>query len=156
MEKNPITKDGFENLKSQLSFLKNVERIKITHAIKIAREHGDLKENAEYHSAREEQYLIEKKIKELENKIATAQIIDLENQKIKDKIVFGSSITLFNLDNKQEYSYKIVGEDEVDIKSNKISIKSPLARAVMQKSIGEIIKVNAPNKIITYKITNIK
>ncbi len=156
MEKNPITTNGFENLKKQLTFLKNVERIKITNDIKIAREHGDLKENAEYHAAREQQYLIEKKITELEKKIVHAQIIDPTNQKTTDKIIFGSIITIINLETQKEHTYEIVGEDEIDIKNNKISIKSPLARAAIQKSIGDIIKVTTPIKTIIYKITNIK
>lgn len=156
MKKNPITKNGFEKLKTQLNFLKNVERIKIINDIKKAREHGDLKENAEYHSAKEEQYLIEKKINTLENKIINSQIIDETSPEVQDKILFGSTIKLINLDTNKEYIYKIVGEDESDIKNNKISIKSPLARALLQKSINDIVKINVPNGIITYKIINIE
>lgn len=156
MEKNPMTKEGFESLKIQLDFLKRVKRVNIINDIKKARAHGDLKENAEYHSAKEEQYLIEKKIKEIENKILNAHIIEIKNAHISNKILFGSTIELINLENNKTYSYKIVGEDESNIKANKLSIKSPLARALIQKSIGDIINVTVPNGIIKYKIINIK
>lgn len=156
MKKNPITKDGYEKLKEQLKYLKSIERVKIINDIKKAREYGDLKENAEYHAAKEEQFLTEKKIKEIENKIANAQILDIKDQKNIDKIIFGSTIDIINLENKKKYTYTIVGEDEADIKINKLSINSPLAKALIQKSLGEIIKITTPNGIIGYKITDIK
>lgn len=152
MNKNPITKEGFEKLKETLNTLKTIDRIKVINDIKTAREYGDLKENAEYHAAKEAQYLLEKKIKEIENKILTAQIID--NSKIikKNKILFGSTIELLNINNNKKYKYKIVGEDEADIKNNKISIKSPLAKALLQKSKDDIIELILPNGEIKYKI----
>lgn len=155
MEKNPITKEGFEKLKQTLNDLKTIERIKIINDIKIAREHGDLKENAEYHAAKEAQYILEKKIKDLENKIINAQIINSSDIHLQNKILFGSNIELINLHNNQKYKYKIVGEDEADIKNNKISIKSPLARALLQKSEGDIINLELPNGMIKYKILTI-
>ncbi|HIH2763879.1 MAG TPA: transcription elongation factor GreA [Candidatus Azoamicus sp.] len=155
MEKNPITKEGFEKLKQTLNDLKTIERIKIINDIKIAREYGDLKENAEYHAAKEAQYILEKKIKDLEHKIINAQIINSSDIHLQNKILFGSNIELVNLHNNQKYNYKIVGEDEADIKNNKISIKSPLARALLQKSEGDIINLELPNGIIKYKILTI-
>jgi transcription elongation factor GreA len=155
MEKNPITQDGFEKLKNTLNKLKTIDRIKIINDIKIAREHGDLKENAEYHAAKETQYLLEKKIKELEKKIIYSQIIDVSKIYQKNKILFGSTIKLINLEKNKKHTYKIVGEDEADIKNNKISIKSPLAKALLQKSEGEIINLSLPNCIIKYKIVEI-
>lgn len=155
MKKNPMTQEGFEKLKQTLNELKTTERTKIINDIKTAREYGDLKENAEYHSAKEAQYLLEKKIQELENKIINAQIINRSDLQSKDKILFGSTIELINIQNNKEYKYKIVGEDEADIKANKISIQSPLARALLQKSKGEIINLELKNGIIKYKIITI-
>lgn len=152
MKKNPITQEGFEKLKQTLSKLKTVDRIKIINDIKTAREYGDLKENAEYHAAKEAQYLLEKKIQELENKIINAQIVTNSEIHHHDKIFFGSIIELINLNDDKKYKYKIVGEDEADIKNNKISIKSPLARALLQKSEGDVINLDLPNGTIKYKI----
>lgn len=156
MFKNPITKDGFENLKTRLNFLKTTERIKIINDIKTARQHGDLKENAEYHAAKEAQFLLEKKIKELEDKILTAQIIELTKEEKHDKISFGSTVHLINLENKQHCTYKIVGEDESNIKNNKLSIKSPLAKSLLQKSEGETIKLHLPSGTVQYKIIKLE
>lgn len=152
MTKNPMTQEGFEKLKQTLNNLKTIDRIKVINDIKTAREYGDLKENAEYHAAKETQYILEKKIKEIENKILTAQIIDSSKIKKENKIFFGSTIELLNLNNNNKYQYKIVGEDEADIKNNKISIKSPLAKALLQKSKDDIIELILPNGEIKYKI----
>lgn len=155
MVKNPITKDGFEKLQEQINFLKNIERQKIINDIKNAREHGDLKENAEYHAAKEAQFLLEKKIKELELKIITSQIIEINEKEIKDKVVFGTTVKIINIESKEEFTYQIVGEDEADIKKNKLSIKSPLARELIQKTEGDIIKLILEKGIIKYKIIKI-
>lgn len=155
MIKNPITQNGFNNLKKKLDFLKNIERIKIINDIKTARGHGDLKENAEYHAAKEAQFILERKIRELEEKIITSQIIEPDKNKTNNLVSFGSTVKLINLDNNKEYSYNIVGEDETDIKNNKISIKSPLAKALIQKSSGDIINVKLPNGKTNYKIIEI-
>ncbi len=152
MKKNPITQEGFEKLKQTLNKLKTIDRIKIINDIKTAREYGDLKENAEYHAAKEAQYLLEKKIQELENKIINAQIVNNSEIHQHDKIFFGSMIELINLNDDKKYKYKIVGEDEADIKNNKISIKSPLARALLQKSEGDVINLDLPNGTTKYKI----
>jgi len=152
MNKNPITQEGFEKLKQTLIYLKTVDRIKIINDIKTAREYGDLKENAEYHAAKEAQYMLEKKIKEIENKIINAQIINHSEIKVENKIFFGSTIELINMSTNKKYKYKIVGEDEADIKNNRISIKSPLAKALLQKSINDIIELTLPNGEIKYKI----
>lgn len=152
MTKNPITQEGFEKLKQTLNKIKTIDRLKIINDIKTAREHGDLKENAEYHAAKEAQYLLEKKIQELENKIINAQIINSSEIHKDDKIYFGSIIELINMQDNKKYKYKIVGEDEADIKNNKISIKSPLARALLQKSKDDIINLDLPNGVIKYKI----
>jgi transcription elongation factor GreA len=155
MAKNPITQEGFEKLKQTLNKIKTIDRIKIINDIKTAREHGDLKENAEYHAAKEAQYLLEKKIQELENKIINAQIINSSEIHQDDKIYFGSIIELINMNDDKKYKYKIVGEDEADIKNNKISIKSPLARALLQKSKDDIINLDLPNGVTKYKIITI-
>lgn len=155
MEKNPMTKEGFEKLKQTLNNLKTIDRIKIINDIKVAREHGDLKENAEYHAAKEAQFILEKKIKNIENKIINAQIINSSEIYQQNKILFGSSVELINMHNNKKYTYKIVGEDEADIKNNKISIKSPLARALLQKSEDDTINLELPNGIIKYKIITI-
>lgn len=155
MTRNLITKEGFEKLKEQLNFLKNIERKKIITDIKNAREHGDLKENAEYNAAKEAQFMLEKKIKELELKIIHSSIVEENNAEKKNKVVFGTTVKIINLDNKKELIYKIVGEDEVDIKENKISIKSPLARSLIQRETGDIIKLTLQKGTITYKILNI-
>ncbi len=152
MNKNPITQEGFEKLKQTLIYLKTVDRIKIINDIKTAREYGDLKENAEYHAAKEAQYILEKKIKEIENKIINAQIINGSEIKEENKIFFGSTIELINISTNKKYKYKIVGEDEADIKNNKISIKSPLAKALLQKSKNDTIELILPHGEIKYKI----
>lgn len=154
--KNPITKEGFEELKNKLNYLKNTERIKIINDIKTAREYGDLKENAEYHSAKEAQYLLEKKILEIEKKLIHSTIIEKNILHEPHIVLFGSNITLLHLENKKEYNYTIVGEDEADLNKNKLSITSPLARELMHKKNDAIINLKTPNGIIKYKIINIK
>ncbi len=156
MKKIPVTKEGLIELKKKLDILKHIDRKRIIEAIKIAREHGDLKENAEYHSAKEEQFLIEKKIKELEEKIFLANEIDISFIKDVDKIMFGATVTLMELSKKISVSYKLVGEDESDIKNNKISINSPLARALILKSKNDIIDLETLNGVIRYRIEDIK
>lgn len=152
MGKIPITKNGFLNLQKTLNFLKNIKRPKIIKAIKIAREHGDIKENAEYHAAKEEQYFIENKIKKIESKISKANIIDITKMNNNGKIIFGTTIDLININTQDMLTYCIVGEDEANIKKNKISIKSPIARSLISKSIGDIIKINTQN----FRIKNVK
>ncbi|HIH2763284.1 MAG TPA: transcription elongation factor GreA [Candidatus Azoamicus sp.] len=156
MKKIPVTKEGLIELKKKLDVLKNVDRKKIIESIKVAREHGDLKENAEYHAAKEEQFLIEKKIKELEEKVFLANEIDVSLIKDVNTVVFGATVSLLDITNDFFISYKLVGEDESDIKKNKISINSPLARALILKSKNDIIDLKTLNGIIKYKIEDIK
>ena len=155
MNKIPITKDGLINLQKKLDNLKNIKRIEIINNIKMAREFGDLKENAEYHAAKEEQYLNEKEIKNLENKILNANIIDITKIKNNNKVMFGATVELENITENKYVSYTIVGEDETDMKLNKISILSPLARALILKAINETVIINIKSKPIKYKIIKI-
>lgn len=143
MSKLPITANGLSRLQDELKHLKNVERQAVIKAIAEAREHGDLSENAEYHSARERQGFIEGRIKELEDKIARADVIDVSKLSGND-IKFGASVTLVDEDNDQEMTYQIVGIDEADIKKGLLSISSPLARALIGKSLGDSCEVTTP------------
>jgi transcription elongation factor GreA len=129
-----------------------VLRAEITQAIAEAREHGDLKENAEYHAAREQQGFNEGRIKEIESKLADAQIIDISRITPSDKVIFGSTVTLIDADSGDELRYKIVGEDESDLKAGKISIMSPIARAVVGKSVGDAVVVDTPRGELEYEI----
>lgn len=155
MIKNPMTKNGFSILQNTLNKLKNTDRPRIINSIKEARAHGDLKENAEYTAAKEEQFLIEKKIKEIEEKISSAEIIDVKNFENNGKIIFGTTVEITNLNTKEKNTYKIVGEDEADIKDHKISIKSPIARALILKSKNDTVKIKTPSGILEYKITDV-
>lgn len=155
MIKNPMTKNGFSILQNTLNKLKNTDRPRIINSIKEARAHGDLKENAEYTAAKEEQFLIEKKIKEIEEKISNAEIIDVKNFENNGKIIFGTTVEITNLNTKEKNTYKIVGEDEADIKDHKISIKSPIARALILKSKNDTVKIKTPSGILEYKITDV-
>ena len=140
MNKIPMTTQGAELLKEELHNLKSIERPKITSAIKEAREKGDLKENAEYHAAREQQSFTEGRIKDIEAKLSNAQIIDIRNMPQATKVIFGSTVTLLNLEDQKKVQYKLVGEDEADLKSGKISITSPLARSLIGKVQVDVIE----------------
>ncbi len=156
MNKVPLTVQGAEKLKSELQKLKQVERPKVIAAIAEAREHGDLKENAEYHAAREQQSFIEGRIKEIESKLSFAQIIDVTKLENSGRVVFGVTVDLVALDDEREVTYQIVGEDEADIEQGKISITSPIARALIGKEEGDIAEVQAPSGIIEYEIVEVK
>ncbi len=155
MIKFPVTKNGFKNLKKKLTYLKNTERIKNIKEIEIARGFGDLKENSEYHAAKEQQYIIEKKIKEIENKLINVQVIEIEKINNDGNVVFGSTVKLINIENNKNFNYKIVGEDESDIKKNKISVNSPIARALIGKKVSNIIEINIPNGKLKLKIKEV-
>ena len=155
MQKHPMTKDGADKLQIELQRLKKEERPKITQAISDAREHGDLKENAEYHAAREQQGFIEARIKHLEGVLSHAQIIDVASLNANGKVVFGATVKLLNLDTDGEVIYRIVGNDESDLKQNKISINSPIARALIGKEEGEEVVVQAPSGEIDYEILEV-
>ena len=153
--KVPMTFEGSERLREELNHLKSVVRPQIIQAIATAREHGDLRENAEYHAAKEQQGFTEGRVKEIETKLANAQIIDVTKIKNTGKVVFGSTVTLLE-ENGAQKRYKIVGEDEADLKQNKISVMSPLARALVGKSIGDAVTVKAPNGSVEYEIDKVE
>jgi transcription elongation factor GreA len=154
--KVPMTLEGSVRLREELNHLKSVLRPQIIQAISTAREHGDLKENAEYHAAKEQQGFAEGRIKEIESKLADAQVIDVTKIRHTGKVVFGATVTLVEVKSGAEKRYKIVGEDEADLKQNKISVMSPLARALVGKSEGDAVVVNAPNGSIEYEIDKVE
>ncbi len=156
MPKVPMTVGGAEKLRSELNKLKTVQRPKISAAIAEAREHGDLRENAEYHAAREQQSFCEGRITEIESKLAESEVIDVTKINPSGRVIFGTTVTLYNLDSEETVRYQIVGEDEADVPSGKISVGSPIARAVMGKSEGDEIVVNAPAGEIAYEIESVE
>ncbi len=147
-----MTVAGAERLRSELNELKSERRPKIIQAIAEARAHGDLKENAEYHAAREQQSFCEGRIKEIEGKLADAQVIDVQQIKPNGRVMFGTTVTLLNLVTDKRVVYQIVGEDEADVRAGRISVGSPISRAIMGKEIGEEIIVKAPAGDIEYGI----
>lgn len=152
MQKHPMTVEGAATLKAELHRLKTVERPRIIESIAVARAHGDLKENAEYHAAREEQSFAEGRILELEAKLAHAQIVDISRLPNQGKVVFGANVTLLHVETDAEVTYQIVGEDEANIKSAKISYQSPIGRALIGKSIDDTVVVNTPGGSVEYEI----
>jgi transcription elongation factor GreA len=156
MERVIMTKEGNDSLREELKLLKSVERRKIIKAIAKAREFGDLKENAEYHAAKEKQSFIEGRINEIESKLSNAEIIDVRSLDIKDKVVFGSTIELENVSAKSLVKYKIVGEDEASIESGMISYKAPIARAIMGKNLNDIIEFDSVQRQEIYRILKIE
>ncbi len=156
MNKVPITKAGAESLEAELKELKSVRRPKVIAAIAEAREHGDLKENAEYHAAREEQGFIEGRIKDIEGKLSHAQIIDVTQLKDTGKVVFGTTVVLYDEEADEEITYKIVGVDEADIKQAKISVSSPVAMALIGKAVDDVVIVRAPGGEKEYEILEVK
>ena len=151
-----MTLDGYSSLESELKRLKTQERPAIIRAIAAAREHGDLSENAEYHAAREQQSFTEGRINKIESTLAEVQIIDVKEINEKDKVVFGATVKILNLETDKEVTYQIVGELEADIKAGLISIASPIARSLIGKKKGDIVDVNAPSGLIEYEIINIE
>ena len=156
MDKTPMTAKGAEKLRIELDELKSVARPRVIQAIAEAREHGDLKENAEYHAAREQQSFIEGRIQEIEGKLSNAQIIDPTKLNAQSKVVFGATVELLDLDNDKAVTYQIVGEDEASIKDGKISISSPIARALIGKEVDDVAEVQAPGGVREYEITAIR
>jgi len=152
----PITLRGAEALRNELRKLKSEDRPNVIKAIAEARAHGDLSENAEYHAAREQQGFIEGRIQELEGKLGNAEIIDVTSMEPTGKVIFGSTVTLVEVESGAEKRYKIVGEDEADLKLNKISVMSPIARALVGKSEGDTVVVKAPNGSIEYEIGKVE
>ena len=154
-EKLPMTADGLAKLKSELESLKNSERPNIIKAIAEAREHGDLSENAEYHAAREKQSFIEGRISELENKVSRAEVIDVSSLD-NSKIAFGATVQITDLSNDKTHTFTIVGADESDIEKNLISISAPLGRAMINKTLNDVIEVTTPGGQKEYQINSIK
>jgi transcription elongation factor GreA len=154
MERIPITKEGFDRLRDELKRLKTVDRRDVIEAIKDARSHGDLSENAEYDAAKEKQGFIEARIAEIENKLSKMEIIDISNIK-SEKVTFGAKVEIENLDSGDVRTYKIVGPDESDIKNNLISVLSPIARALIGKKVGDDAVVVTPSGEVEYEIINI-
>tara|TARA_B100001939_G_scaffold310167_1_gene291871 strand:- start:36 stop:512 length:477 start_codon:yes stop_codon:yes gene_type:complete len=156
MDKEPITISGLEKLKKELEELKNVQRPKIVTAIAEARSHGDLKENAEYHAAKEQQSLLESRVIEINDTIARANVIDVTKIENDGKVVFGSTVFLKNLDSSQKLNYKIVGKDEADIKNNLIYFKSPVGKGLIGKNVGDMVTINTPSGEKNYEILKVE
>ena len=156
MDKEPITFLGLEKIKNELQELKNIKRPKIIEAIAEARGHGDLKENAEYHAAKEEQAKIESRIIEINDLIARANVIDVTKLEKEDKVIFGSTTTLIDLKNNEKKTYKIVGKDEADIKKNYIYFRSPIGKALIGKKTKDLVTVITPSGEKNFEVTEIK
>jgi transcription elongation factor GreA len=156
MNKVPLTEKGAQQLREELQQLKTVVRPKVVAAIAEARAHGDLKENAEYHAAREEQGFIEGRIRDLEHQLAHAQVINVSKLNHDGRVVFGVTVDLVNIETDKEVSYQIVGDLEADIKANKISINSPIARALIGKREGNEVQVEAPGGVVSYEIASVR
>ena len=156
MDKEPITVKGLENLKSELEDLKNVQRPKVVEAIAEARSHGDLKENAEYHAAKEQQALIESRVLAINDLIARANVIDVTKIENNGKVIFGSTVRLQDLENDKKINYKLVGQDEADIKKNLIFFKSPIGKALIGKDKGEMVTVNTPSGEKSFEILEVE
>ena len=155
MNKVPMTAQGAARLREELTRLKNVERPRISHAIGEARAHGDLKENAEYHAAKEQQGLVEARIRDIEHKLSHAEIIDVTALNAGGRVVFGATVELFCATEERELRYQIVGEEEADIRAGRISIASPIARALIGKSEGDEITVRAPGGDRVYEVLQV-
>ena len=151
-----MTVTGQDLLRKELKTLKSKDRPEIIIAIATAREFGDLKENAEYHAAKERQSFIEGRINEIESKLSTAEIIDITKLNVSGKVVFGSTVTIIDLDNEQEIKYKIVGEDEANIDEGRISYKAPLSRSLIGKSIDDLVELSIGDKTQSFQIINIQ
>jgi transcription elongation factor GreA len=156
MKRNPMTLRGAEALRNELRRLKSEDRPRVIKAIAEARSHGDLSENAEYHAAREQQGFIEGRIGEIEAKLSTAEIIDPSSMTNNGKVIFGATVDLEDQDGGKSIAYQIVGEDEADIKSGRISITSPIARALVGKSVGDVVEVSAPGGKHSYEIVKVR
>ena len=153
---NPITKEGEILLRNELKKLKTEDRPRIIDDIATAREFGDLKENAEYHAAKEQQSLTEARIRDIESKLSSSQVIDILNMDASDKVIFGTTVTVFNSELEKSMTYKIVGEDEADASKGMISFASPLARQLMGKFEDDVIKVEAPGGLTEYAIEKVE
>ncbi len=156
MQKFPMTLEGEKALRDELQRLKTHDRPTVIQAIADAREHGDLKENAEYHAAREQQGFIEGRIQDIEGKLSNAQVIDITSIPASGKVLFGTTVKIINVDTDEELEYKIVGDDEADIKNNRISVSSPIARALIGKEEGDVVAVKIPSGMVEYEIDDVR
>lgn len=156
MNQYPMTAKGANMLREELTHLKSVKRPEIVTAIAEAREHGDLKENAEYHAAREQQSFCEGRIQDIEAKLSNAQIIDVTKMPNNGKVIFGTTVTILNVDTDEETTYRIVGEDEADIKNNLISVISPIARGLIGKQVDDLVTIQTPKGKIEYEISEVE
>ena len=155
MQKIPMTVEGEAALRIELEKLKKEDRPTVIQAIAEAREHGDLKENAEYHAAREQQGFIEGRIQDIESKLSLCQVVDISQMPEGDRVIFGSTVTIINTETDDEVTYKIVGDDEADVKAGMISYQSPIARAHISKEIGDVVNVNTPGGEVEYEIDDV-
>lgn len=156
MNQIPMTVRGAEKLREELEFLKNVRRPEIIDAIAEAREHGDLKENAEYHAAREQQGFCEGRIQEIEGKLSNCQVIDITKMPNNGRVIFGATVTVFNTDSEEELTYRIVGDDEADFKQNLISVNSPIARGLIGKEQDDVVVIRTPGGEVEFEILNVQ
>ena len=156
MAQYPMTAHGAELLRNELNELKTVTRPRIIQSIAEAREHGDLKENAEYHAAREQQSFCEGRIQDIEGKLSNAQIIDVTKIENNGKIIFGTTVTIMNLETDKETRYRIVGDDEADIKNNLISVNSPIARGLIGKEVDDVVNIDTPSGSVEFEIVNVE
>lgn len=155
MRQIPMTVAGAEALRNELTRLKSEDRPRIIAAIADAREHGDLKENAEYHAAREQQSFCEGRIQEIEGKLSNAQVIDITKLPETGRVIFGTTVTIYNTKTEEEVTYRIVGDDEAEIRKNLLSINSPIARALIGKSVDDAVVVGTPSGNIEYEIVSV-
>ncbi|MBU3022556.1 transcription elongation factor GreA [Aestuariibacter sp. A3R04] len=156
MSQYPMTARGAELLRKELNELKTVTRPRIINSIAEAREHGDLKENAEYHAAREEQSFCEGRIQDIEGKLSNAQIIDVTKMDNNGKVIFGTTVTIMNLETDAETTYRIVGDDEADIKNNLISVNSPIARGLIGKELDDVVNIQTPAGTVEFEIIKVE
>ena len=156
MSRVPMTVNGEQKLRAELDHLKKVERPRITKAIAEARAHGDLKENAEYHAAREQQSFAEGRIQEIESKLSQAQVIDITKMPVSDKVIFGTTVTLINVETDATTVYKIVGDDEANVKEGRISVNSPIARGLVGKNEGDVVAIQTPSGVAEYEIDQVQ
>lgn len=156
MQRFPMTKKGHDALQAELQQLKTVDRPRISAAIAEARAHGDLKENAEYHAAREQQGFVEGRIQDIEGKLSSAQVIDVTTMPKTGKVIFGVTVDIVNVDTDEAKTYQIVGDDEADIKANKISVNSPIARGLIGKEEGDVVGIQTPGGVVEYEIADVR
>ena len=156
MSRAPITAKGAQRLRAELEELKSVKRPAVIEAIAEARAHGDLKENAEYHAAREQQGMVEARIRDIEGRLQNAQVIDVASIPHTGKVIFGTTVDIANVDTDEQVTYQIVGDDEADIKRGKLSVSSPIARALVGKQEGDVVSVKTPSGVVEYEIVEVR